>query len=169
MVQLLAGGFGPPGNAVHKWLSRETKMKKCQVIHWVRVLLSGWAAGVVFYLSSVVMLVLLGGSIQLGGLQATRSGLYFFSIDLAMGIWVVWVYTAIRQSFADSSRAAIAAGLAWWIIKSLQSAKWLGYGLGVTGVTPTLLASTLPAPLLAAYLGAWLYQRGSAPRQARPE
>ena len=140
-------------------------------VNWIRILLCGLVVGVVWFLLSAVALALVGGdffeAVQGGRLHAPRDGLYFFAIDLAMGIWAMWLYAAIRPRCASGPKAAVVAGFAWWFIKSLESAKWVGLGFVPLSVTPALLAATLPAPILAVFVGAWLY-RIPVPPKAHP-
>jgi hypothetical protein len=130
-------------------------------IDWARVLLCGFVAGVVWHLLSAALLAWFGGdlldAVQSGRRYAPRGGLYFFSVDLAMGVWAVWLYAAIRPRTSRAPKAAAVAGLAWWLLKSLESAKWLALGFIAPNVVLAPLVATLPAVVLAALVGAWLY------------
>jgi hypothetical protein len=51
-------------------------------------------------------------------------------------------------------------GVAWWVLKTLQSSKWAGLGFVTLG--PNLFplgVATLGATLLASVVGAWLYAK----------
>jgi hypothetical protein len=80
-----------------------------------------------------------------------------------MGIWAVWLYSAIAPRYGVGPRTAGIAGLAWWIIKSLQSAKWVGIGLIPQGVVLLPLATTLVAAVVASVVGGWIYDRVDQP------
>src|ERR1051325_1310008 len=132
-------------------------------INWSRVLLCGLVAGIVWQLLSAVLLALVGrdflDAVQSGRLYAPRGGLFFFSVDLAMGIWAMWLYAAIRPRYGAGPKTAAVAGFAWWFIKSLQSAKWVALGFVPTKVVWFPLAATLLAIVVAELVGAWLYER----------
>ena len=138
-------------------------MTKNTVVNWVRVFLCGLVAGTVWHLLSTIVLALVGRdfleAVHGGRLYAPRDALFFFTIDLAMGIWAMWLYAAIRPRRGSGPKTAAVTGFAWWFIKSLQSAKWVGLGFVPLNVTPTLLAATLPLPIVAVLVGAWLYEK----------
>lgn len=135
--------------------------------HWIRVVLCGLVAGVVWYLLSALFLSLfaqdLVAFVQRGGSYSRSGGALFFVIDLMMGIWAMWLYSAIVPRYGAGPRTAAIAGVAWWIIKSLQSAKWVGLGLLPREIALIPLATTLVAVLVASALGAWLYDRVDRP------
>ena len=135
--------------------------------NWFRVVLCGFVAGVVWYLLSALSLALFAQDflvlVQNGGPYPRSGGVFFFVIDLMMGIWAVWLYSAIAPRYGARPRTAAIAGVAWWLIKSLQSAKWVGLGLLPQGVALIPLATTLVAVLVASALGAWLYDRVDRP------
>lgn len=85
----------------------------------------------------------------------------FVGVDLAMGIWAIWLYAAIRPRYGRGSRTAVVAGFAWWFIKSLQSAKWAGLGLVAlpTRIVIAPLVATLGAAVAATVAGALLYEK----------
>jgi len=63
--------------------------------NWIRLALSGFVAGVVWNLVSVVLLSVVApdfaASIQSSAPHPPRGGEFFFATDLAMGIWAVWL------------------------------------------------------------------------------
>lgn len=128
---------------------------------WVRILLCGVVAGFVWYLLSSLLLALLARSFlewaQAGGPGRRWSGAAWFIIDLAMGIWVAWLYAVLVPRFGARPRTALIAGLAWWILKSLQSAKWVGLGFIPGAIVFPPLVVSLAASLAAAAAAAWLY------------
>lgn len=134
--------------------------------NWIQVVLCGIVAGVVWHLLSVVFLaVAMPGvlaTVQSGARQRPRGGEFFFAIDVAMGIWAVWLYSAIAPRYGARPLTAAIVGVAWWSLKTLQSAKWVG--LGVVDIGANVLAlggATLAATLLASAAGAWLYRKVS--------
>ena len=82
-----------------------------------------------------------------------------------MGIWAIWLYSAIVPRYGARPTTAAIAGVAWWTIKSLQSAKWAGLGFVPPGVVVliALAAMSLIAAVVASVVGAWLYDRVDRP------
>jgi hypothetical protein len=132
-------------------------------INWVRVLLCGLVVGGVWTLLSVTLLAVGGGdflaAIQEGRPKQRVSGLFLLFSNMAAGLWAMWLYTAIRPRYGPGPKAAIWAGLAWWVIASMQSAKWVA----LLSIPPTAalipLAATLPAMIGAMLLGVWIYEK----------
>ena len=138
--------------------------------NWIRLVLCGFVAGVVWNLLSVVFLSLFApdfiASVQQSAPHPPLRGLYFFVVDLAMGIWAVWLYSAIAPRYGARPTTVAIVGVAWWALKTLQSAKWAG--LGFVELGPDLLplgVATLVASVLAAAAGAWLYVKTPADRR----
>jgi len=134
--------------------------------NWIRLTLCGFVAGVVWYLLSVVCLSIFApdfaASVQRGAPHPAQGGAFFFAVDLVMGVWAVWLYSAIAPRYGARPRTVVIAGVAWWILKTLQSAKWAG--LGFVELGPNLLplgVATLGATVLASLAGTWLYSKVS--------
>ncbi len=137
----------------------------------IRLVLCGFVAGVAWNLVSVVLLFLFApdfaASVQRSAPHPPLGGEFFFAVDLAMGIWAVWLYSAIAPRYGARPITVAIVGVAWWILKTLQSAKWAG--LGFVKLGPDLLplgVATLGATVLASAAGAWLYHKvgESSPR-----
>jgi hypothetical protein len=140
---------------------------------WIRLVLCGFVAGVVWHLLSVVSLSALAPdfilSVQRNAPHPARGGAFFFAVDAAMGIWAVWLYSAIAPRYGAGSTTVVTVGVAWWVVKTLQSAKWAGLGFVALGVNLLPLgALTLGATTLAGAVGAWLYRKAdeSSPQGA---
>ncbi len=134
--------------------------------NWIRLVLCGSVAGVVWNLVSVLFLSLFAPdfvpSVQRSAPRPPLGGEFLFAIDVAMGIWAVWLYSAIAPKYGARPITAAIAGAAWWILKTLQSAKWAG--LGFVALGPDLVAlglATLAATVFASAVGAWLYRKVS--------
>jgi hypothetical protein len=134
--------------------------------NWIPLVLCGFVAGVVWHLLSAVLISLFAPdfivSLQRTAPHQALGGLFFYAVDLAMGIWAVWLYSAIAPTYGKGATSPVVAGIAWWILKTLQSAKLAG--LGFIALSPTLLplgAATLVATVLASVAGAWLYRKVS--------
>jgi len=97
-----------------------------------------------------------------GGLTpGTHPSLYFLSI--AAGVWATWLYAVIRPHYRSTIRAGVVAGVAWWIIMSLQSMKWVVM-LKIPAAAWLPLTANLFLCVAATLCGAGLY--GNVP--ARP-
>ncbi|OFW09632.1 MAG: hypothetical protein A3H96_02525 [Acidobacteria bacterium RIFCSPLOWO2_02_FULL_67_36] len=132
--------------------------------HWIRLVLCGFVAGVVWHLVSVVLVFILApdfvASVQRSAPHPSLGGGFFFAVDLAMGIWAVWLYSAIVPRYGARPTTVAIVGVAWWSLKTLQSAKWAG--LGFVALGPALLplgVATLATAVLASAVGAWLYRK----------
>ena len=140
---------------------------------WLRVLLGGVAAGVAWYLLSAVLLSLFAGPFlewaRTAGSGAHWNGGIWFVIDLAMGVWVAWLYAVLVPRYGSRLRTAGAAGLAWWVLKTLQSAKWAGLGLIPADLVLAPLLVSLMASLGAAAVAAWLYDGMGRKAAERPQ
>jgi hypothetical protein len=131
---------------------------------WIRLVLCGFVAGVIWNLISVVFLSLFTpkvlAAVQRNAPHPPLGGEYFFAIDLTMGIWAVWLYSAIAPRYGARPITSAIVGVAWWLLKTLQSAKWAGLGFVKFGADLIPLgALTLAATVIAASAGAWLYRR----------
>lgn len=131
--------------------------------HWIRIVLCGIVAGVVWFLLSAVSLSLFAQDfvvyVRTAAPYPRWDGVFFFAIDLMMGIWAMWLYSAIAPRYGAKATTAATAGVAWWTLKSLQSAKWVGVGFAPQAVVLIPLATTLVAIVVATVVGAWLYDR----------
>jgi hypothetical protein len=141
-----------------------------QTLNWIRIALCGFVAGVTWHLLSILILFVfapdLTTSLQRLAPYQRQGGVFFFAIDVFMGIWAVWLYSAIAPQHRARFTAVAVTGFAWWTLKTLQSAKWAGLGLMTLG--PNLLpvgVASLGATLFASVLGGWLYGTTSRLRQ----
>ena len=138
--------------------------------NWIRITLCGFVAGVIWDLLSVAFLAIFApnfvASVQQAAPSPAQGGAFFFAIDVLMGVWAVWLYSAIAPKYGANLTTMAIAGVAWWILKTLQSTKWAGLGFVTLGANLLPLgAATLGATVLASVVGAWLYVKaGPAPR-----
>ena len=131
----------------------------------VRVILCGVVAGAVYALLNAAFLALIApdffASVQQSAQQAPLSWPYFLAIDMAMGVWVVWLYSAIEPRYGASAQTTLIAGVALWTLKTLQSVKWGGLGFVDLGLELLPLgAATLVAVMVATFVGVGIYRRG---------
>jgi hypothetical protein len=131
--------------------------------NWPRIVLCGMVAGVVFTLLTMLLVGAFGGEfLAVAGAHAeagdaaikTGPGLYLATV--AAGIWAMWLYTVLRPRFSNNLGAVIAAGVAWWVIASIQSLKWvLLLGIPLSACLP--LAANLVPTVIAVFVGATLF------------
>lgn len=130
----------------------------------IRLVLCGLVAGMIWHVVSVLLLLALAPdlmpSLRSAAPYGALSGFFFYAIDLAMGMWAIWLYSAIAPRYGDGPRTAAIAGFSWWLIKTLQSSKLLGLGFVHLGASMLPLgAATLLAAVVATAVGAWMYHR----------
>jgi hypothetical protein len=132
-------------------------------INWGRVLFCGSVAGVVWTVLSAVVTVLVGREFAAsvpGNRLAAPSGelvTFLFFVNLLEGIWAMWLYAAIRPRYGAGPKTAVAAGVSWWMISSLIDATWGSFGFVAVQSLWPVMAASLPAIMVAALTGAWLY------------
>ena len=90
------------------------------------VIIGGLVAGVVlnvvdFILFGVVLKDQMAAMLQAMGKPAMSSGMmaYFTFLDFLYGIYLVWVYAAIRPRFGAGPGTAVKAGLIGWVVAGL--------------------------------------------------
>lgn len=132
-------------------------------LNWPRIVLCGLLAGLVWNLLAIILLTLVGdaflAAVRGGRPTVPRGGIPVgFVVNLAAAVWAMWLYAAIRRHYGPGPRTAVVAGVAWWVIVSLQSAKWVVLEAVPSTVVLAPLAATLPAILLASLVGAWAYK-----------
>jgi len=132
----------------------------------ISLLLCGLVVGILFYLLNAATLALFGEEflsvLETAPAYPQLGGEYFFTVDLLMGVWVMWLYSAISPRYGAKPATAIFAGIAWWAIKSLQSAHWIGLGFLPVEGGFLLLAISLVSAASAVLAGAFLYDRVAA-------
>jgi len=132
--------------------------------NWIRIVLCGFVAGVVWNLLSAVALSVFSpgfvASVQRGALYPPLGGEVFFAVDVVMGVWAMWLYSAIAPRYGARLTTVAIAGVAWWIMKTLQSVKWAALGFVALSPNLMLLAVTSLLATLAAS-GAWLYDKAN--------
>lgn len=134
------------------------------MLNWLRIVLCGLVAGVIWNLFSMAFLSMVAPDLMLslkaGAPHAALGGGFFYGVDVAMGVWAIWLYSAIAPRYGARLRTAAIAGAAWWVLKTLQSAKWAG--LGFIELNASLLplgAVSLVIAVCATVSGVWLYNK----------
>lgn len=131
-------------------------------INWGRVFLCGIVTGgIAFLLNLTIFVFALGGTeiaaaVEAAGPRTQLVGILY----LAIGIWTMWLYAAIRPRYGPGPKTAAVAGIALWVIAALVDAVWVSSRL--TPISPGAflvpLAAALPVTIVAAVVGAWPYQ-----------
>jgi hypothetical protein len=135
-------------------------------MNYARVLLGGLVAGIVLNI----------GEFLLNGMLLAKEMEEFFSkcgltppggsaliilvlITFLMGIFIVYVYAAIRPRYGPGPKTAICAGLIGWFCVSFYS-NAVGFALGFvpTNLFAIGLAWGLVEYTLGAIAGAWVYK-----------
>jgi hypothetical protein len=135
----------------------------------LRVLLCGLIAGVIWSLLTSVSLHFVGSdllaAVGTSAPHARADGAVFFATDLLMGVWVVWVYSAIAPRYGPGPRTAVLAGISWWLLKTLQSVKWVALGFVPVEVTVGPGIATLATAIVASTIGAQMYEKVHSAQQ----
>jgi hypothetical protein len=133
-------------------------------INWGRVVLCGIVAGLAWTgLSSIVTALAARdfvAAVPGRRLSAPSGGLVAFLliVNLVMGVWAMWLYAAIRPRYGPGPKTAVVTGFSWWVISSLVDATWGSFGFVVPKAVLAPMAASLPAIIIAAVAGAWLYR-----------
>ena len=131
-----------------------------------RVILGGLAAGLVINISeSVLNLAVVADDTEelvasLGVEPASGAVIgILVVVGFLIGIATVWLYAAIRPRFGAGPRVAMISGGVVWALAHLWRMTDITLFLGLsTSFVMLVLVWTLVESLLAAYVGAWLYQ-----------
>jgi len=134
-------------------------------INWGRVFLCGLVSGVVWGVISGPVLLVIGqdflAAIPVGnffsplqpGLVAFYSLLWF-----VMGVWMMWLYAAIRPRYGPGPKTAAIAGLATAVFGVLADAVWVSMGVVPVEVVVAPVVAAVPILIVAAMMGARLYK-----------
>jgi hypothetical protein len=132
-------------------------------INWGRVVLCGLVAGIVWTVLSSVVTIFAGqafsAAVPGNRLAAPSAPLVtvLIVVNLAEGVWAMWLYAAIRPRYGAGPCGAVIVGLSWWILSSLVDVTWGSFGFVSAGTLLGPIAASLPAAVLAALAGAWRY------------
>jgi hypothetical protein len=134
-----------------------------------RVILGGLVAGLVLNVGEYILNIYVvaeqsRAAMEKLGLAEINSQqiVWFLILGFVLGVWLVWVYAAIRPRFGAGVKTAVIAGLALFVVTTL-----LNLGNVIVGITPSNLATigfvwSLFEFVIAAVVGAWLYQERAA-------
>ena len=138
-------------------------------INWGRVVLCGLVTGGVYMaLSGPILLLALGETEYMQALRAARAAarpgfepiVLATPLNLVGGIWIMWLYAAIRPRYGPGPKTAALAGFAVWLVLALalvQLAVLLLLPISLGGLAVPL-GVALPSFIGGAVVGAWKYQ-----------
>ncbi len=131
-------------------------------INWGRVVVGGLLAGLVlnvldFLVNGVWLSNDWNAAMQALGKGQMDAALikWFVIYDFLVGIFMVWLYAAIRPRYGAGAKTAVYAGVATWLL--------IAFFHAIAGIFPqrlfviTTLAALVCVPL-AAVVGAWQYK-----------
>jgi len=132
--------------------------------NWARILACGLVAGGVWTALSLTLLAFIGdeflAAVRQGrSVPGASSPLFLIMANLGAGIWATWLYVALRPRYGPGPKSALAASLAWWLMSSMQSAKWVVLLAITPSTVVTPLIATLPAIVMATLAAAWFYEK----------
>lgn len=133
------------------------------LVKWTRLALCGLIAGMVFTLLTVVLVATLGseflaaaGAHSSTGDGVTRTGPGLYLATVFAGLWAMWLYSVVRPHLTSRIGAVLTVSVAWWVIASLQSLKWiLLLGIPLSACLP--LTANLVPTVIAVYAGSVLF------------
>lgn len=130
-----------------------------------RVIMGGLLAGVVlnvidFVMYGMVLKADLDSAMHALGKPPVNNQMIaiFVALDFLFGIYLVWLYAAIRPRFGAGPRTAVIAGVGYWVLFGLLHAlSEAPMGLFPMNLTISTTAVTLVEAVLATLVGAKLY------------
>ena len=131
-------------------------------INWLRVVVCGIVTGVVWTALSAISTWYVGTDFNAAVpgnkilAPSTALATFLLTVNLASGVWAMWLYAAIRPRYAAGAKTAAVAGFAWWVVTTLADATWGSFGLVPVKALLPLSAVSLPEMILAVLVSAWL-------------
>ncbi len=120
-------------------------------INWLQVFVGGLVAGVVWTILSSIVTVVVGhdfaAAVPGNRLAAPNASFVAFllALNLAEGIWAMWLYAAILPRYGRGLRTAGVVGSAWWVVSSLIDATWGSFGFVPASALLGPMLGSLPA------------------------
>lgn len=134
-------------------------------INWGRVILCGLVTGVVWGALAALILPVVGrdflAAIPVGNpFSPFQPGLVavYGLLWLVMGVWMMWLYAAIRPRYGPGPKTAAVAGLATAVFGALADVAWVSMGVVPVEVVVAPIVASVPILIVAALAGAWLYK-----------
>jgi len=134
-----------------------------------RVIVGGLVAGLVlnvidFVMYGMVLKADFDSALHALGRPPVSSSMImvFVGLDFLFGIFLVWLYAAIRPRFGAGPRTAAIAGVAYWVLFGLlNTLSQAPLGLFPQNLAITMTAVTLVEAVLATLVGAKLYSESA--------
>lgn len=133
-------------------------------INYARVLIGGVVAGIVFVVTDMLGMRLMGYDMEAWMAQhgLTDPGIVpFIVMDILLGILVVWLYAAIRPRFGAGMRTALITAAWVWLFFAVIYFGWTSMGLFAQADYFKMAAWGVVQVVLAVSAGAWLYKEES--------
>src|SRR5437016_4039823 len=134
-------------------------------INWRRVFLCGLMVGILWGLLGELKFTLLGRDLLTAmrgshGRPTINAWLVAFWVcmELVLGVWIMWLYAAIRPRYGAGLKTAVGAGVALWVITAWVDVVWASVAGVSFNVLMAPVAADLPIDIVAAVVGAWLYR-----------
>jgi len=127
--------------------------------NWPRIVLCGLIVGATFTLMTAALVSTLGseflaaaGTHAADGSGVTKTGPILYLVTISAGLWAMWLYALVRPRFKSTFGAVVTVSLAWWLIASIQSLKWmLVLGIPLNAALP--LTGNLVPTVIAVFIG----------------
>jgi len=133
-------------------------------VQWRQILISGCFAGFVWAFLSIPLLVFLGGDTIYAVPRplVTLSRVAGFTLNIAAGVWAMWLYAVIRPRYASGWKAAAIAGFSWWLMPTITTWQWADIGFLSLRDLGWLIAASLPILVAIASAAARSYETATA-------
>ena len=127
------------------------------------MLLGGIVAGIVNVVFGVILQVALQQGLLPEGFApvpplAAQVSVASAAIVFVIGMWAVWLYTAIRPRYGPGAMTALSAALGTWLLIALVPAFAAFTGGGSMETTFISLGIFFVSIVVATVAGAWLYK-----------
>jgi hypothetical protein len=134
-----------------------------------RVIMGGLLAGVVlniidFVMYGMVMKADFDTAMHALGKPPVNNSMIaiFVALDFLFGIYLVWLYAAIRPRFGPGPRTAVIAGFGYWVLFGLlHTLSEAPMGLFPLNLSISMAAVTLVEAILATLAGAKVYSEAA--------
>lgn len=137
-------------------------------INVARVILGGLVTGLIINISETVLnlyVVAEESAAIMERLGLAQPGMHqiawFVGLTFLLGILIVFLYAGLRPRFGAGAKTAVIAGLAVWLVVMMGGVSDLIIGLVPANLIVLTGAWMLVETLVAAVVGAWLYQESA--------
>jgi len=137
-------------------------------INVARVILGGLVAGLIINISEYVLniyVVAEESAAIMERLGLAQPGMHqivwFLALTFLLGILIVFLYAGMRPRFGAGAKTAVIAGVAVWLVAMMGVAADVILGLVPANLIVLTGAWSLVETVVAAVVGAWLYQESA--------